>query len=474
MQTITMYLRAASVKGTLVDEWNQQVSSLPALTRGMRAELVLKLVDTNGEPLEGLGAYGAWDFAVANDWDTTTTPQLRVTEGITVEKNAVHVPLTETNTAELIAALGTNESATFGCELAGFEPGETTPGFLLQFDISIRNRRADAGTGRPSPVSDASYTAAQVDALFAAGFEIQLSRDGIEWKSYEDYYNPDVENAEVEILPPTRFRFRNAAVGHDWSEAVPLVQGEPGLAARMYVHSVTTGESGTQAKIVNYGTPYEARLAFTIPKGDRGNAATVRIGTVEVAGTDEEPEITNSGTANDAILNFRIPRGAVGATGHESYLYVAYAENSSGRGFSLTPAASRKYRAEIQTDAPIETPTISDFAGATWVKYLGDDSTVYGDVLVADADTSVPQVTRIVFENATIRRGIDGEVIVRFKEAGVTVDEMNRYATINGRTRLSSWTNGGGSPSAMPGLEVAVPQTIGLLLGFPSYSSFIG
>ena len=48
MQTITMYLRAASVKGTLVDEWNQAVSSLPALTRGMRAELVLKLVDAKG------------------------------------------------------------------------------------------------------------------------------------------------------------------------------------------------------------------------------------------------------------------------------------------------------------------------------------------------------------------------------------------------------------------------------------------
>ena len=147
MQTITMYLRAASVKGTLVDEWNQQVSSLPALTRGMRAELVLKLVDSNGTPLEGLDAYASWDFAVANDWDTTTTPQLRVTEGITVEGNAVRVPLTETNTEELIAALGTNESATFGCELAGFETGETTPGFLLQFDISIRNRRCDAGTG---------------------------------------------------------------------------------------------------------------------------------------------------------------------------------------------------------------------------------------------------------------------------------------------------------------------------------------
>ena len=475
MQTITMYLRAASVKGTLVDEWNQAVSSLPALTRGLRAELVLKLVDANGEPLpdEALN-YGSWDFAVANDWDTATAPQLRVTEGITVTGNEVHVPLTETNTEELIAALGTNESATFGCELAGFESGETTPGFLLQFDISIRNRRADAGTGRPVPVSDASYTAAQVRALFAASFEIQLSYDGREWKSMDDYYNPGEEGEEIDIWPPTKFRFRNRAVGHDWSDPVPIVQGPMGYAATIRVSRVITGEAGTEAKVVNYGTPNDAYLTFTIPKGDKGNAATVRIGDVEVVGTDEEPEVTNSGTANDAVLNFKIPRGPAGETGHESYLYVAYAENTDGRGFSLLPAASRKYRAEIQTDEPIETPTISDFAGATWVKYLGDDSTVYGDVLVADADTSVSRVSRIVFENATIRRGIDGEVIVRFKEAGVTVDEMNRYATINGRTRLSSWTNGGGSPSAIPGLETIKPQTLGLLTQFPNYSAFIG
>ena len=115
MQTITMYLRAASVKGTLVDEWNQAVSSLPALTRGLRAELVLKLVDTNGEPLadEAL-AYATWDFAVADDWDTKTKPQLRVTDGITVIGNEVHIPLTETNTEELIEALGNSESGTFG------------------------------------------------------------------------------------------------------------------------------------------------------------------------------------------------------------------------------------------------------------------------------------------------------------------------------------------------------------------------
>ena len=466
MQTITMYLRAASVKGTLVDEWNQQVSSLPALTRGMRAELVLKLVDSNGSPLDGLDAYASWDFAVANDWDTTTTPQLRVTNGITVEGSAVRVPLTETNTEELIAALGINESATFGCELAGFETGETTPGFLLQFDISIRNRRADAGTGRPAPVSDGSYTAAQIRALFAAKMAVQLSDDGETW------YDAEID----ETVPETAkwYRFRNALVGNGWSDPLPLIAGPRGIAGTIEVGTVTTGAAGTQAEVTNSGDEHDAVLDFKIPQGARGNAATVRVGSVEMVATDDPPEVTNSGTATDAVFNFKIPRGPTGATGHEAYLYVAYAENTDGRGFSLLPASSRKYRAEIQTGEPIDTPTLADFAGASWQKYIGDDSTVYGDVLVADADTSVAQVSRIVFENASIRRGIEGEVIVRFKEAGVTVDEMNRYATINGRTRLSPWTNGGGSPSAIPGLEVCEPQTIGLLAEFPQYSSFMG
>ena len=466
MQTITMYLRAASVKGTLVDEWNQAVSSLPALTRGLRAELVLKLVDSNGEALDGLGAYVSWDFAVADDWDTATKPQLRVTDGITVSGNEVHIPITETNTEELIAALGNSESATFGCELAGFEEGETTPGFLLQFDISIRNRRCDAGTGTPAPVSDGTYSAAQIRALFAAKMAVQLSDDGTTW------YAASSSGA----IPDTArwYRFRNALVGNGWSDPLPLLVGPRGIAGTIEVGTVTTGAAGTPAAVENSGDEHDAVLDFTIPQGERGIAATVRVGTVEMVGTDDEPEVTNSGTANDAVFNFKIPRGPAGETGHESYLYVAYAENTDGRGFSLLPAASRKYRAEIQTDEPLETPTLSDFAGASWIKYLGDDSTVYGDVLVADVDTSVAQVSRIVFENATIRRGIAGEVIVRFKEAGVSVDEMNRYATINGRTRLSSWTNGGGSPSAMPGLEMVEPQTLGLLTGFPSYSAFIG
>ena len=60
MQKVTMYLRATSVKATLVDEWNQPVSVLPALTRGLRAELVLKLLDENGEPSTTHGGTLRW------------------------------------------------------------------------------------------------------------------------------------------------------------------------------------------------------------------------------------------------------------------------------------------------------------------------------------------------------------------------------------------------------------------------------
>lgn len=467
MQKITMYLRATSVKATLVDEWNQTVSTLPALTRGLRAELLLKLLDENGEPFpqERLG-YASWDFAVANDWDTATTPQLRVSEGIEVNEDGIHIPLTETNTEELVAALGKNEQATFGCELAGFTTGETNPEFLIQFDIIVRNRRADAGTGRPVPVGDGSYTAAQIRALFAAKMAVQLSDDGETWRDADPDGGVD-ETAKW-------YRFRNTLVGYEWSDPIPLVPGPRGLRSTVEVGTVDTLAAGSAATVENVGDENDAVFNFGIPQGRTGTAATVQVGSVEMVAPDSPAEIHNSGTSSAAVLDFKIPRGPAGETGHEAYLYVAYAENTDGRGFSLTPAASRKYRAEIQSDAPIESPTLSDFAGARWVKYLGDDETVYGDVLVADADTSVAQVTRIVFENARIRRGIEGEVIVNFKEAGVTDEEMDRYAVINGRTRLSSWTNGGGGQSATPGLTVETHTAAAAFAAIETYSTFIG
>ena len=444
MQIITMYLRADSVNARLVDSYNQTISSLPALTRGMRAELILKLLDAEGDPLSGdLADYASWDFVIADDWNTATPPQVRVTDGITVSGNEVHIPLTETNTEELISALGAVESRNFGCELAGFEAGETAPGFLIQFNISIRNRRGDAGTGTPVPVSDGNYSAAQIRALFAAKLEVQLSDDGLEWYSFPPTREMTVKDGEtgeentteepVEVPQTARlYRFRNAAVGLEWSDPLPLIIGPRGLRS------------------------------------------TIRVGTVTTGAETDPAAVTNSGDEHDAVFDFSIPQGVQGVPGTESYLYVAYAAQNDGQGFSLTPANSLKYRAEIISRTPIANPVWSDFADAQWVKYLGDDAATYGDVLVADQHTSVAKVTRIVFENATIRKGIDGEVIVNFNGTELSREEFSSYSVINGRTRLSPWTNGGGSPFGNLGRNIVNLTVLPELPAFEPYSTLIG
>lgn len=486
MQIITMFLRADSVDAKPVDSFNQTISALPALTRGMRAKLILKLLDSEGEPIPVSQLnYATWDFVVADDWMASTPPQIRVSEGITAVGNEIHIPLTETNSEEMIMALGSAESKTFGCELAGFEIGETTPGYLLQFNISVRNRRGDAGAGSPTPVDDGNYSSAQIRALFAAKLEVQLSDDGADWYSFsptqevihsnEATGETTTETVFIETPQTTRYyRFRNAVVGQEWSEALPLIVGPRGFRSTVNIGTVTTGTEMTPATVTNIGDEHDAVLNFEIPQGRKGNAATIRIGNVTTGSPDSGVAVTNSGDENNAVFNFSIPQGIQGETGTESYLYVAYAAQSNGQGFSLVPADSLKYRAEIISHTPIANPVWNDFSLAQWVKYLGDDSTVYGDVLVADAQTSITRVSRIVFENATIRKGIDGEVIVNFKPTELSTEEINNYSIINGRTRLSPWVNGGGSAFGNLGLNVMIITAMPAVPTFEIHSTFKG
>lgn len=81
--------------------------------------------------------------------------------------------------------------------------------------------------------------------------------------------------------------------------------------------------------------------------------------------------------------------GAPGKDGKSAYLYVAYASSATGTGFSLTPTNSLKFRAEIHTDTPIASPSETDFAGAVWVKYIGDDGTGGGGTGDGDMKKSV-------------------------------------------------------------------------------------
>ena len=198
----------------------------------------------------------------------------------------------------------------------------------------------------PDPVKN--QIAGIVNQLAAAGFEVE--------QQYDESGN-------------TQFRFRSSSAGGTWSQWITVSKGEKG----------ETGETGAAA---GFGTP--SVTVETLP-----------------AGSDATASVAASGDNTAKVFNFNlgIPRGAdgkngtdgadgaAGADGVSSYTYVAYASDASGTGFSLTPTNALKYRAEIHTTTAIETPDAEDFAGATWVKYLGDDGTGTGDMLKSVYDT---------------------------------------------------------------------------------------
>lgn len=102
------------------------------------------------------------------------------------------------------------------------------------------------------------------------------------------------------------------------------LKGEEGKAATIEVGMVTTGEAGSNATVSNAGTTNAARLNFVIPRGDKGEAgvdgvdgkaATIEVGTVTTGEAGTQAQVVNSGTSSAATFDFTIPRGDQGLKG---------------------------------------------------------------------------------------------------------------------------------------------------------------
>lgn len=63
--------------------------------------------------------------------------------------------------------------------------------------------------------------------------------------------------------------------GEQGKDGNPGAKGDPGAAATVTVGTVTTGEPGTDAIVINSGTESAAVLDFTIPKGETGAVGAV-------------------------------------------------------------------------------------------------------------------------------------------------------------------------------------------------------
>jgi hypothetical protein len=105
-------------------------------------------------------------------------------------------------------------------------------------------------------------------------------------------------------------------------------------------------------------------------KGATGTAATVDAGTTTTLDPGESASVSNSGTPSAAVFDFGIPKGVDGVDGSSAYVYIAYASDSSGTGFTTTFNANLDYIAIKSTTTPIATPQASDFTGL-WKNYKG-------------------------------------------------------------------------------------------------------
>lgn len=101
------------------------------------------------------------------------------------------------------------------------------------------------------------------------------------------------------------------------------MQGPPGAAATVTVGTVTTGEPGTDAIVINSGTESAAVLNFTIPKGETG-----AVGAVGPQG----PKGDKGDTGEQGPQGEKGPKGDTGETG------PAGADGKDGAGIDITGA----------------------------------------------------------------------------------------------------------------------------------------
>ncbi len=163
---------------------------------------------------------------------------------------------------------------------------------------------------------------------------------------------PVLENLEGAVIAPV---VKN---GVTYKVAILQLKGERGFSS--YELAVQNGYEGSEVewiqslkgdKFVFEDFTPEQIQSLKI-KGDKGLSA------YEVA-------VQNGFVGNESEwLN--------SLNGTTYYQYIAYASNNAGANFSLTPTDSLKYKAELVTTVQLNPPTLADFAGVAWVKYIGD------------------------------------------------------------------------------------------------------
>lgn len=182
---------------------------------------------------------------------------------------------------------------------------------------------------------------------------------------------PVIFEGQTYRLPPALLKGAKGDKGDQGIQGLQGVQGETGVSA--YEEAVANGFVGTEAEWL------ASLVGPQGPKGDTGDQGPQGIQGLKGDTGDQGPQ---------GIQGIQGEQGPAGEDGVDHFVYTAYASDNAGTGFSLIPTDLLKYRAEIHSTVEIPSPTASDFAGATWVKYIGEDGEGAGDMLKSVYDTN--------------------------------------------------------------------------------------
>lgn len=211
------------------------------------------------------------------------------------------------------------------------------------------------------------------------------------------------------------------------------------------------------------GSPIQTTLATVNPNvGTFGAASTIPIFTVDEKGRitgvtesflalvelSDTPPVTdgsiliwfqpNVGKFSILVDSQWVSIGQDGAAGSDAFVYIAYATDAVGSGWSMTPTDSLKYRAEIQTSVALLPPTSAHFANATWVKYLGDNQSSEAELNVDFLDLTefvynVPQAMRF---DTQVSEGTDAALSISLGTTMAMFDKLTITPTQVGLIKL--------------------------------------
>lgn len=187
-----------------------------------------------------------------NDFNESTTYKLvgdnakitisQITETIEEEEityTEIKIPITNMNTEELSAWLGTEKSKTgLNGELVGID-ADGKEVFILQIEnFVIRNRISSLGN--PTEIDPTYLTADQIRALIGAGFDFEFSIDGNVWHT--------IQSSNDRFLH-MRLRGNEST---EWSDPIGLVigpKGDSGESVYIYV-GYASDDRGTDFSLI--------------------------------------------------------------------------------------------------------------------------------------------------------------------------------------------------------------------------------